>query len=323
MARFRKRSGSWTAEIRRKGYAPIARTFDTKAEAERWASTVEGKMLSGRYVDTREAEATTLREALARYGREVTPGKKGAAREAKRLRMWSADPLSSRSLASLRGSDFAAWRDARLAGGAKSNTVRLDLALVSHLFTIAVKEWCLPLENPLAKIRKPPAGLGRDVRLPAHAESRVIAEAVAISAELPAWIILAIETGMRRGEMESARREWISGPVLKLPTTKNGTARDVPLSSRALAAIAALPVRMDGRLLGLSGEWVGRLFARVAEAAGCPEVRFHDLRHEATSRFFERGLNPMEVAAITGHKTLAMLKRYTHLKAEDLARRLG
>lgn len=81
MVRFRKRGDTWTAEIRRKGFAPIARTFDTKAQAEKWAADVESKMLQGRYVDTREAEATTLAEALDRYAREITPSKKGARAE--------------------------------------------------------------------------------------------------------------------------------------------------------------------------------------------------------------------------------------------------
>ena len=64
-------------------------------------------------------------------------------------------------------------------------------------------------------------------------------------------------------------------------------------------------------------------FTRATRRAGIMGLRFHDLRHEATSRFFERGLNVMEVASVTGHKTLQMLKRYTHLSATDLATRLG
>jgi len=67
---------------------------------------------------------------------------------------------------------------------------------------------------------------------------------------------------------------------------------------------------------------VSRAFARACRRAGIQGLRFHDLRHEATSHFFEKGLNPMQVAAITGHKALQMLKRYTHLRAEDLAKLL-
>lgn len=323
MARLRKRGETWTAEVRRKGFKPIARTFDRKADAEKWVAEVEAKMLAGRYVDTREAETTTLHEALVRYAREVTPTKKGAQREEGRIKRWQTDPLASKSLAALRGSDLATWRDARLKAGASANTVRLDLALISHLFTIAEKEWNLPVDNPCVKIRKPSPGAGREVRMMPDQEKAILSEAAKINPELTAWIVLAVETGMRRSELAGLRREWITGRVARLPDTKNGTARSVPLSGRALETIAALSVRDDGFVLGMDLDWMTAAFAKAAERAGFPEIRFHDLRHEATSRLFERGLDVMEVAQITGHKTLIMLRRYTHLNAEKLAEKLA
>ncbi|BBF65303.1 site-specific integrase [Acidithiobacillus sp. 'AMD consortium'] len=107
------------------------------------------------------------------------------------------------------------------------------------------------------------------------------------------------------------------------PDSKTGDPRRVPLSSRALAVLDALPRRMDGEVWGVRADSITQAFARACHRAGIEDLRFHDLRHEATSRFFEKGLNPMQVAAITGHKTLQMLKRYTHLRAEDLAKILG
>jgi len=108
-----------------------------------------------------------------------------------------------------------------------------------------------------------------------------------------------------------------------LPTTKNGEARTVPLSSRSVTVLDALPRNLDGRVFGTTYEGIHQAFVRACKRAGIDDLRFHDLRHEATSRFFEKGLNPMQVSAVTGHKTLQMLKRYTHLKAEDLAKMLG
>ncbi|WP_123102024.1 site-specific integrase [Acidithiobacillus sulfuriphilus] len=108
-----------------------------------------------------------------------------------------------------------------------------------------------------------------------------------------------------------------------LPKTKNGDARTVPLSSRAIATLEALPRNLDGRVFGTTYEGIHQAFVRACRRAAIDGLTFHDLRHEATSRLFEKGFNPMEVSTITGHKTLQMLKRYTHLRAEDLAKRMG
>ncbi len=111
--------------------------------------------------------------------------------------------------------------------------------------------------------------------------------------------------------------------VVHLPDTKNGQARDVPLSTAAERILAALPRRMDGKVWTYTQEGMRASWRRALMQAAITGLHFHDLRHEATSRLFEKGFNPMEVSAITGHKTLQMLKRYTHLRAEDLAKRMG
>jgi integrase len=132
--------------------------------------------------------------------------------------------------------------------------------------------------------------------------------------------------GMRRGELLSL--EWVNVDLNKrtalLPITKNGDSRGVPLSSRALAVPRSLPPLTTGRVFGeLTADALKLSFRRAMRRAGITGLRFHDPRHEATSRLFEKGLNVMEVASVTGHKTLQMLKRYTHLNAVDLAARLG
>ena len=129
---------------------------------------------------------------------------------------------------------------------------------------------------------------------------------------------------MRRGEIAAMRWEHLDrqARVLLIPETKTGTPRRVPLSMAALAVLDALPRRLDGQVWAMRPDSISQAFERVCKAAGIEGLTFHDLRHEATSRLFEKGLNPMEVAAITGHKTLQMLKRYTHLRAEELVRKL-
>ena len=331
MASFIPRKGPngrrvWQAHIRRRGFPAQVRTFDMKAEAQAWAATIESEMARGVFVSRTEAEGTTLSEALARYRNEVIPKKKQEAREDRRAAALAQHPLACRPLASIHGKDIAAYMSTRACAGAGGNTIRLDLALLSHLFTIARKEWGMEsLGNPVEMVRKPKLPQGRTRRLEDGEESRLIEAAKAYGGEIQHLIPWAIETAMRRGEIAAMRWEHLDkkARVLLIPETKNGTSRRVPLSSKALAVVEVLPRRIDGAVWNMRPDSISQAFERVCKAAGIEGLTFHDLRHEATSRLFEKDLNPMQVAAITGHKTLQMLKRYTHLRAEDLVVRLG
>lgn len=143
MASVIKRNDSpyWRAQVRRRGYEPLSRTFDTKVQAEAWARHVENEMDRGVFVDRSEAERTTLADALQRYEREIVPTKRHPAQERQRIARWLDYPITKRALANLRGADFAEYRDARRAAGRADNTIRLELALISHVFEIARKEW--------------------------------------------------------------------------------------------------------------------------------------------------------------------------------------
>jgi integrase len=251
------------------------------------------------------------------------------------LKRW---PISKRTLAQIQGKDIAAFRDERVKSGCSVNTVRLDLAVISHLFEIARKEWGMEgLTNPVKAIRIPSPPSGRDRRLrPGELEKITDASESSTLADV---LRFAVETGMRRSEL--AGMTWdlvdLKKRTVTLPDTKNGEKRIVPLSTEACRILSDLPGRLDGKVWGMEPDSITQAFiralsrARKAYEQECEgkgtkpdpsylaDLTFHDIRHEATSRFFEKGLNPMQVAAITGHKTLQMLKRYTHLKAEDLA----
>lgn len=320
MASFQQKKSGWFVQVRRKGHASISRTFNTKAEGERWALQIEASMGVGTYVDNRETLTTSLSECFDRYATEIVPLKKGAKRDLVRVKFWQREPLAKKSIGTIKQSDVAAWRDARIASGLSGSTVTKDLALLSHVFTIAIKEWGFPLTNPVTMIRKPKAAKGRDRRLEAGEEAAILA---LCDAELRAFVVLAIETAMRRSEIHGLKRSWIKGRVAYLPDTKNDSSRAVPLSTRALEALNALPLRIDGGLWAYKIDVYTRRFERVCKQAGIEDFRLHDLRHEATSRLFEKGLDVMQVKSITGHKSLQMLSRYTHLKADALAQLLG
>jgi len=272
------------------------------------------------------AARLTVGAVLERYRREVTPGKRGASAEDYRLRAICRRPLASIPLIELASPDIATYRDARLACVAPA-TVTRELIVIAHALEIARREWGIgPRENPVRFVRRPRATRGRDRRLRGDEEARLLAAcAAARNPSLLPVVRLALETAMRQGEIVSLARSDIDRArrIALLKDTKNGHHRAVPLSPAALAVIDALP-EGPGRLFGaLTTGAVKRAFRRASCRAGLQDLRFHDLRHEATSRLFERGLSTMEVATITGHRTLAMLYRYAHLDAEALARKLA
>lgn len=321
MAYFRKRSGAWEASIEKKGFPRISRTFDTKGEAEIWAATVESEIGRGVFISRKEAENTTLSEALDRYEREISSSKKGHRREKTRISVWKTHPLAKRFLASIRGSDMASYRDERMKAGYGSNTIRLELAIISHLFEIARKEWGMEgLHNPVKSIRMPSPPAGRDRRLhPGELEKLL----ECLSEEMNQLVRFALETAMRRGELAGMTWDMVDlkKRTVTLPDTKNGQKKVVSLSTEAVTILKdrVSTRRIDPEVWNVGLDAISQNFAKACQEAGISGLHFHDLRHEATSRLFELGLDATKVKNITGHKTYSMLARYTHLKAEDIA----
>ena len=331
MASFIKRKGRWTARVRKTGYPETTQTFPNKASALQWSQRVEcepEKFLTVQV--TADHQLVTLGDIIRRYGDEVTPTKKGRGKERYRLRVLQRSHLSGVSLSELKPHHITKFREDRLKE-VSAGTVLKDLGLLSAVINTGRTEWGLEnviRSNPVSLISKPRAPKSRDRRL----EEGELEKLLHFNSDSNpnAWfravILFAIETGMRRGEILSLtwRNVHLGKRYVHLPDTKNGDSRDVPLSPLALDLLRDLPrtIRGDQVVFPLHFEALKSSWRRACCRAGISDLRFHDLRHEATSRFFEKGLNVMEVAAITGHKDLRMLQRYTHLRAEDLARRL-
>jgi integrase len=272
-----------------------------------------------------EANRTTLLEALERYRREVTPLKKGAKREEGRIRVWQKNPMSFRFLSQLRGADFAKYRDERRAQGKAENTIALELKLISSLYKKAASDWGMEgLRNPIKSMTMPGPSRKRERRLHPDEESQLMQTLRQMNPFLSPLVALAIETAMRQGELLAItwRDVDLKSRVVVLRDTKNGERRDVPLSSRAVEIIRALPRSLDGRLFPLTKDAVIHSFRDACAVSGVEDLKFHDLRHEAVSRICEK-LPMHEAMRVTGHKTPAMLMRYYHPRASDLARKLG
>ncbi|MHB0872436.1 MAG: tyrosine-type recombinase/integrase [Acidithiobacillus ferrooxidans] len=324
----------WQAIIRKRGFPSQTKTFRTKRDAEAWAKVTESEMVRGVFIQRTESERTLLSELLDRYASEVVPTLKGGSRDMSRIRTLKAH-LGKYAVASITSALVAQYRDSRLATISQSTgklvgpqTVKHELGMLQRVLKKGAMEWgvLLPGGIPTLQVKMPRLPNSRDRRLVDDEESRLLGGCRESNA---AWlypaIILAIETAMRASELLGLRWDNIDlkGRVAVLPDTKNGTMRRVPLSSRAVAALESLPRNINGKVFTVTYRALAANFTIACRRGDIKELRFHDLRHEATSRLFEKGFNPMQVAAITGHKTLQMLKRYTHLRAEDLAKMLG
>lgn len=338
-------SGTWKALIRKTGWPTVAKTFRTKRDAEDWSRRTEDEMVRGVYIQRSGSERMTLEAALTRYLADITPTKKPATQrgemsKAKKL----IEHVGKYSLAALSAEIIAGYRDKRLSepsrnGTISNNTVRLELALLSHLYTVAIQEWGLGLTfNPVLNIRKPSPGEGRNRRLSPNEERRLLAAVNNHSNPMLGWIVgIALETGMRSTEIASLRRPQVNieRRIVKLTDTKNDSHRTVPLSKRAtelFKAAMANPARPTDCSLVFFGEpgkdnkrrpyTFTKIWRTLVKKVELPDFRFHDLRHEAVSRLVEAGLSDQEVSAISGHKSMQMLKRYTHLRSEDLVKRI-
>jgi len=320
MASIRKRSGKYEVRICRKDHPTQCKSFLTLKDAQLWAKRIEVALERGEAVGTqRHVVLSTL---IERYRLHVTPSKKGAYAEDRRLRKWLQHPLAGRDAHSVKASEIASWRDQRLKKVA-SNTVRLDLAALSVVFGEAQREWgYTTLPNPLQQIRRPSPGRSRDRRIEGDEFIRVVSETE--SPMLAEIMTFAVETAMRLSEIVALRWDNIDldRSIAKLPDTKNGCVRYVPLSRTAIQLLKDLGGR-EGRVFRITSHAVTVAFRRAAQRAGIANLRFHDLRHEAVSKLFEKGLNPIEVASVSGHRTMAMLQRYAHLRPDFLLEKLG
>ena len=268
----------------------------------------------------------TIRELLERYGQTISVKKRGASQERYVIQALNRTFFADYPVDKVSGGDLARHRDERLKT-VKPGTVRRELALLRHCLEIARREWGIPIgRNPFLDIKLPSPGEGRDRRLEKH-ELELVRNGLRYCRAwyLPPLVELAIETGMRRGEL--LELQWshidLERRIAFLPMTKNGRSRKVPLTVQAVQILTGLRPRRKGRVFPVNSCAARQSWDRLMKRCGISDLRFHDLRHEAISRFFERGLSVPEVAVISGHRSYTMLFRYTHIRAEDIVRKLN
>ena len=328
MANIRRRQGRWQAQVRRKGYSQVTKTFTSKEAAKRWIKAVETDMERGEFKPRLDM---TVGQLIKRYQTDIIQKQKAhqsALVRCRRLRRM----LGKINLSDLSPAHLASYRDERLKS-IKPNTLKRELSILSSAINTAIIDWGIPIpSNPVAMTRIPKYDDSRDRRLKDGEEEKLLAIAKPVYRRA---IIIAVETAIRRGELLNIRKSHINfdKQTLHIPETKTDTPRTIPLSTRAIKAFRdqiksisdanVVQMKRDPKLFSMSAPMFRHEIHKYRVKLDMEDWRFHDLRHEATSRLFERGLNVMEVALVTGHQDLRMLMRYTHLRAEDLVGRLS
>lgn len=304
MATIRKRGPyQWQAIVKRKGYPTTSRTFEARRDAELWARGVEREMVLGTYAPPADVKLSDL---IDRYRTTVLPTLRGHHHISVLRRLQ--DTFGDHSLSAVTPAMVAAYRDARMRAGAAASTVKKEISVLSRVIDLASREWgyAVPV-NPCRVISCPPERNARDRRLQPDEERYLIAACpphLALLARLAlatAALQVLDEAKSMRDDADDRVMHWWQRSNSVTHTWR----RAVDRARRAyLADCARDGVTPDPDFLS--------------------DLHFHDLRHEAISRLVEAGsLSVLEVAGVAGHKTLHMLKRYTNLRAEDLARKLG
>lgn len=321
----------YRVRIRLKGQPPQSATFERITDARRWAQGIEAAIREGRHFKSMEAKKHSLAELIDRYILEVLPSKPKSKQTSQLI--WWKSRIGAQLLANVSQPMLVEQRDYLLrtpliSGKLRSpSTVVRYIAALSHVFSVGVKEWGWVEENPFRKISKPKEPKGRTRFL--SDQERIDLLAACRASDCPylyTIVVLALSTGMRYSEIL-----WLTWDDVNLPKgqitlreTKNGETRVVPLVSHAHDEIAALAKnrrRLDTRLLFPNsnvGEHarpytIRKLWLRALQQANVTNFRFHDLRHSAASYLAMQRGSPSEIAAVLGHKTLQMVKRYAHL----------
>ena len=364
---------SYRVEVRLKGYPAQRATFARLTDARAWARDTESDIKRGRHFTTAEAKRHTVAELVDRYSRDVLSKKKGKTQAPQRgqLAWWKAE-LGAHTLADCTPALIAekrdklaaepipepkraepkpyrrSFRDGRQRQATDSPPPRYRspasinryLAVLSHAFTVAVKEWGWLDDNPCRKVTKPTEPRGR-VRYLRDDERERLLRACRESSNpwLYTAVVVALSTGVRKSELMGLT--WtdvdLQAGRITLHETKNGEVRVVPLAGPALALLRehAKVCRLDTDLvfpgrkrrpgpdgkpkppapIDLRAPWDVAL-----KRAGIEDFRWHDLRHSTASYLAMNGASLAEIAEVLGHKTLAMVKRYAHLSEAHTAR---
>lgn len=333
MATISRHGDGWRVQIRRKGHPPLSATFPLKGQAEAWAAQRESDLVAGRLGIFPKH---TLAEALQKFAREECDKRDGGRWEKVRITVLLRDKIAALPLSSITETEIADWRDRFLSTPSprtkrkpKGATARRVMTLLNTVFELARAEWRWIPRNPMKGVRKPPSTPARRRGLrQAEIDAEVVAlgyvagKAASAAHQTAVAFLLSIETGMRSGELLALRWRNVHEAYAHLSRTKNGDARDVPLSARARELLEAMRGLDKERVFTVAAGNRDQLFRDARKTAGLSGFTFHDARSEAISRLSKK-LDIYELARMVGHRDLNSLLIYYQNSAAEVAKKLG
>ena len=325
MATIYKKNGKWGVKIRRSFHKPLNKTFISKQDAQRWARETERLIEVGQYVDTSEANKTTLKQLIERYEREVS-SKKRTSSDKYLIKNIMRHDFVNKVLSHISSSDIAEFRDKRLET-VSGSSVNRELSIVSDCINKAITEWkCFIRENPVKAGLRCKENPSRTRRLLAGEYEKLMSSCKSNRAFWCPIIDFAIHSAMRRGElllitwnMVHLERKFITLPP---EITKTNKTRNVPLQPHAIQILKSIPRSLNGRVFPIGIKNFERSWRAICKRANIEGLRWHDLKREAVSRLFEKGLSVSEVQLFCGN-SLASLEVYTEHDSTTLAEKLS
>lgn len=329
----RKRGDAWRIEFMHKGER-FSSTHDTAAQATEWAARKILELKDNDKRNPNELPQHTYREAIEYYLEHVTPKKKGERWEVLRFNKLVRDnpKLVDTYLEQLKSIDFAKYRDKRLKE-VTATTVTREMELLSAVLQHSIRELGWLKSSPMTTVSRPKEPPPRNRRASDHELEKIIErtgyqkdQPVITKNQQVGWCILfALETAMRMGEITAMQWKdvFLSQQFVRLPDTKNGLSRDVPLSEEAERLLLQIKGLNDKRVLTLESASLSTLFRRFRDEVKIQDLRFHDLRHEAATRMAQIITNPADLAKITGHTDINILvNTYYNPTPTEVAARL-
>lgn len=326
MASFRKSGNGWRAEITKKGIRESS-TFPTKREAQEWAATREAEITNMR---AGKVIRWTLSKVLDRYMTEISPSKASGDKEILRLRAVQRDDIGAMVMQDIAPTDLADWRERRLKSVKPASVLR-EIGSLRAVWKQAKKgEWGYVDHDPWPEVTKPSASPPREtVFLDGQAER--IVEALGYAGGTPGSrrqeaavaLLLSLETAMRAGEIVGMRWEDVAldRRIVRLPKTKNGDAREVPLSRKAIQLIEHMKGLDEERVFTLTSALLDTYYRQGRDLAGITGPTFHDARATALTRLSKK-LDILELAKMVGHRDPRSLMIYYRQSATEIAAKL-